>query len=464
MKSHRLYYNVIHEFNHQYYGSLLRAEHLIQRSQKRFKEFFIPGALDPVEEDFYAYVLNKDGINYLISATNEDNEEIDILNLLPVEMQDLQKVSDRKGDVYFIVRNPVPMRIRPSKEFTPKEFFDNLCLLAHSNPRHQKLMFFMALSQLWDRSYYRIASPAATGKDSSNDILAAMFGDTGVIESPTLAKLEDRASNTRWLVVNEIMDIGKSEWDIIQQFLLTAGAHKNKILKHSRAFQNVGEVIDISKFSLSLFYNDIISYPDGKGGFKPYLDEYTKSAVLDRFPAFRLYGRFTEDFNSMNSIDVEKFVKKPENWDFFIKMVRTYLYYKENYMKYMHNWNTDKLTASKGRDATNIGRLVRVADMCSSTQEEFDEWLVVINEARMDYLTMLQIPKHWHFLIKKLEKQSKNENELSSTVVEYLTQLRKKNTAGEMIQQIREWIKEDVIKKKSEEKDIFEFGIDGDIL
>jgi len=282
-KSWLLYYESIFSFKNQYYGQLLRHEHLAQKSQIHIPEFKLPGTEEKLNADFWGYLLIKDGVNYLIESTDGEGEEIEIMKLLPVDAQDLQKVADTKGKVYFKVCKPVPRRIRPEKAYTPKQFIDNLTLIKHSNPRHQKLLAMQALSQLWDRSYYRVSTPPGFGKDSMVDTCNSLFGGCRTVESPTIAKLEHEASVLKWLVANEVVDISKEAYDIIQNFLLPAGAHKNEITKHSRAFGGVQEVIDISKFSLSLFFNDIIEYPIAK----KYFDNMTKGAVKDRFPAFR---------------------------------------------------------------------------------------------------------------------------------------------------------------------------------
>ena len=422
----KLFYDAIFEFKKQYYGPLLRHEHLAQKSQKHFPKFKIPGVEDAIAMDFWGYWFIKDGQNYLVSSTDGEGVEIDINKLLPLEARDIQKVSDTRGEVYYLVRNPVSKTFEENQTYTPKEFIDNLTLLAHSMPKHQKLMAMMAMSQLWDRSYYRMCTPPGFGKDSIVDICSSFFGECGTVESPTAAKLEDRATVLKWLVINEVVGIQKADWDIIQQFLLSAGAHKNEITKRSRAFQNVGEIIDTSKFSLSLFYNDISNYPK----VKEYFDFVTKAAVKDRFPAFRFYGRYTEDFNAMRSINLQNFVS--ENWDFYIGMIESFLYYRSNYYKHLHNYSTQKLMRVKGREQINLGRLLKVVDIYCESQEEFDSWIEVINDSRMDYTTMGEYAKLEMQYEKKFGEHS---------IQDLRTEITKYNTFGEKNNRVRELLK-----------------------
>jgi hypothetical protein len=415
----------------------------------------LPGSEEKLFVDFWGYLLVKDGINYLIEASDENGEEIDINNLLPVDAHDLQKISDNSGTVYYKVRKPVPRRIRPEKNHTPKEFIDSLCVMKHSNPSHQKLLVFMAISQMWDRSYYRVSTPAGFGKDSVVSVFDSLFGDCGTIESPTIAKLEDRASVLKWLVANEVVDISKEAYDVIQNFLLPAAAHKNEITKRSRAFQNVGEIIDISRFSLSLFYNDILSYPD----YKKYFDNVTKEAVKDRFPAFRFYGKYVEDFNSMKHMDVKSFVAENKEW--YVSLIRSYLYYKDNYISYLHKYNTDRLHKVSGRDAVNLGRLMKIIDFYSETQAEFDSWLDVVNRSMEDYIEMLKIPTYWNVLIGTSTKSKEMDEKELDQIEHYKKELLKHNTSRDKIEQIKSWI---AGEPKEPVKDQKVWGFDEEIL
>jgi len=346
----------------------------------------LPGIEEAVFRDFWGYLFIKDGENFLIEASDEKGEKLDIKSLLPIEGRDLEEVADTKGNVYYLVRRPVPKVIVGERKHSVKEFVDNMTLLKHSNPSHQKLLMMMGLSQLWDRSNYRVASVKGAGKDNTVDSCMDLYGGCCTIESPTIAKLEERATVLKWLAVNEIVSLSNDAWEIIQQFLLKAGAHKNTITKRSRAFGIVGETIDISKFSISLFFNDIDHYPK----MEEYFDYVTSDQVKDRFPAFRLYGGYVEDFNSMKGINIEEFVKVNLSW--YVDMVKSFVFYKANINNCLHNWNQTRFMKHEGRDKTNMSKLINIIDAYSESQAEFDSWADIVNDAMMDYHEMLSYP------------------------------------------------------------------------
>jgi hypothetical protein len=286
---------------------------------------------------------------------------------------------------------------------------DKLAGLKHSNESHLKLLWFMTITQMMDRANFRFSTPAGFGKDSAIDIMGNLVGGANTVENPTLAKLEFMTHN-KLLAINEVVDVSGADWRNIQQFLLAAGAHKPEVTKHSRAMASgVKEILDISKFSISLMYNDIDHYPEeGK-----YFDDVTKSAVKDRFPALRLYGNFTEDFNEIKSVNIKKFVK--DNFKEYEDLVRTFTFFKENLLDRYHNYGIEKLqtryATSFGRVnmcerwKINLGRLLKVIDVYCDTQSEFDGWLVILSKSIQDYYDMLGYPAKVELLMKKLSNK-----------------------------------------------------------
>jgi hypothetical protein len=376
-----LNYECLSQFKKQFYEKVLSFENLIPEEIKIDKVSFPDGGVDE-QFNFWGYQLEKDGKKYLLPSRFPDGTELHIQEILPIIPQDVQKVATR-GNVYYLINKPVSVRFKPEKCMSFKELSNTLNDFEHSNPTHRLLLVFMGLSQVLDRANYRVSSPAGFGKDSVVDIFGNLIGNCATIENPTIAKLE-YMTNSKWLAVNEIVDIQKTEWRNIEQFLLSAGAFKPEITKHSRAIANgVKEVLNISNFSLSLMYNDIDHYSD----MTIYVDFVTKEAVLDRFPAFRLSGVFKEDFNKVKGINVQEFVNN--NFDKYKSIIYTLTYFKENVNKELKRFNTDKLNKFPARWTTNINRLLKIIDLYCDTQEEFDMWIKVINDTTSDYKIMI---------------------------------------------------------------------------
>lgn len=382
----KLYYQSLAEFNHQFYKDLLNTEHL-EGGQVNWQVKNVHDEDD--KESFLGYVFNKEEKNYLVPF-----EKGNIKQNLPIEVLESDMVSYR-GTVYHLVRNARPCYFEAKKQMSFKEFVDTLSSLEHTNPDHQRLLVMMGLTQLLGRANYRVCSPPGSGKTSVPSMMSSLFGGAYVMTlEPTVAKLEMRAYS-EWLVLDEVMDIPEAERKRMEQFFLGAGALQPTIEKHSRAYGNVDETIDISKLSLSIFHNDITDYsldPD------KYFDNLFKRAVVDRFPAMRIHGHYTERWNKINEINVREQVA--DNMDFYKDLVYTYEYFKKHLEDEVHGYDHSFLEQVypllkepwMDRTRTNIGALLKIVDVYSSTKDEFQRWCVVIAETLRDYQAMLSYP------------------------------------------------------------------------
>jgi hypothetical protein len=376
-----LYYDSLSEFNHSFYRDLLTEEHLLPQKIEINKMTLPDGSADDTYQ-FRGWELQKNNIRYLLSEYIKD-KKVDIKEILPIMPKNLLEVGT-KGIVYSHIKKPVRARIKPIQKLSFRELVDILSSFNHTNSDHFKLLWFKSLASYFFRYYDRTSTPAGFGKDSCVEVLSNLMGKCGTIESPTIAKLEERSTVLKWLAISEVVDISASDWRIIQQYLLAAGAHKPSITKHSRAHGKVGEVIDISDLSISLFYNDIESYDN----YDKYFDYVSKAAVKDRFPAFRLHGTLQENFNDIVSMDIQRYVE--ENMERFKDIIHSLSFYKDNIQS--HGYIINSTEKYPNRWKTSLGRLYKVIDYYCETQEEMDYWVSLIDKSIEDYKDMIKYP------------------------------------------------------------------------
>jgi len=388
-----LYYDCLAEFNRQYYKDLLLPAHLISGQIKIGNLHYPDGQVDE-EANFWGYKLEKDNVKYLLPCLDDNNNEIDIKTILPIVVTRTMKVAS-KNDVYLQIMDYDVASFKKEQTMTFKELFDKLSSHKHSHSKHQKLFWFIGITSMFDRVNFRVSTPAGFGKDSVVDILGNLIGGCCTIEHPTIAKLEYMTSK-KWLAINEIVDLSSGDWRNIEQFLLATGAHKPVVTKHSRAYGGTEEMLDISDFSISVMYNDIDHYPR----VDKYFDFVSKKAVHDRLPAFRLYGKLEEDFNSASNLNVANFVK--QNMLEYKELIYNLLFYKENNHS---NYITTKLMNIPHRWMINIHRLLKVIGLYCDNQEEFDSWIDVINNCLLDYQAMVTYPSLLERLTEKVDSK-----------------------------------------------------------
>ena len=403
MNKQMLYYDNLSGFKSEFRRELLFPEHVVG-GQIKIDKMSTPDGDSDTSYNFWGYKLEKDGRKYLLSTVDKKtNKEINIADILPIKAKKLLKLASG-GEVLYQIEQPVPMKILPKQTMSFKQLVDFLSSLGHTNPSHYRLSWLLALSQIFLRANFRLSTPPGFGKDSIVDILGNLIGNCATIETPTLAKLEERSIFLKLMAVNEVVDLAPSEWRTIQQFLLSAGAFKTEITKHSRAFKDTGEVLHVNELSLQLLYNDIDCYQNSD----EYVDFVSKKPLLDRFPPLRFNGRINEDFNSGKNIDTKAFIR--ENYDKYVEVIKNILFYKENttaLIKSDYVGPTELVEffnkkSTPERWKTNLGRLVSVISMYTETEEEFNGICTELMDSLNDYQQMLRYPSMLPVYYKRL--------------------------------------------------------------
>lgn len=382
MNSDLLLYQNIAEYKKQAYKDLLTREHVV--GSIHIKSAYFPDDVEATNIALFGYELLKDGKRYVVADRDKSGKHIELSSMLPIMATHIQQIA-AKGQVYYWIRKPITARFKPETTLGFRGMVDLFSSFSHSNPKHQKLFWFMAIAQMISRCNFRVATPPSFGKDSTVDILGNLVDGAATIENPTIAKLEDRANCMKLLAVNEVVGMSGENWRAAEQFLLAAGAFKPTITKRSRAYGSVKEVIDISDFSLLLMYNDVDDYT-GKE-FDNYFDFIAKRAIKDRFPALRLHGKLTHDFNAALHVDPTKFVE--QHLDEYKSLVYEMSYTVKNFYALIHGYDKSGLNTAPERWMSNIRRLLDIIDIYCESQEEFDEWVKTINDCITDYDIMV---------------------------------------------------------------------------
>lgn len=389
-----LFYPALKRFKSKFYADLLQDEHL-EPGKRHFKNLEIRGEGNQ-KVDYWAYELVKDNDRYLV-----DFKDKHPLKVLPIKVFDVEEVAS-SGTAYYRVDNYTVARFKADKKMSFRELVDILCQHSHSNPKHQKLLMLQALAAYMTKTFFRVCSPPSSGKDSTVTTLQNIMSRVFNLNNPSAAKLSLR-TNAEWLVINEVAEIENKDWKVISQFLFSAGDRKTTIEKPTRAFQGVGETLDVSDLSISIFYNDLHLYKDRKN----YFDERTTGAIHDRFVAFRVYGGFEEDWSAIHRIDYEKIVDL--NHGFYRDIISTILYFKEEMQSELTRYNHDMLydllppLSSRHRDSLTL--LLNIIDLYVESKEEFHAWCIVLAESIQDYQDMLEYDVYYEHAKKRLKKE-----------------------------------------------------------
>jgi hypothetical protein len=376
-----MHYTSLSKFQEIYYKDILTDNNLASE-EVNFSKLTLT---DEGEiKNFWGYIFLKDGVKYLLKSYDKDNNSIDLKELLPIKPKNTIKVS-YKSEVYHLIQNYSSVKFRKEGRISFKECVRRLNVFETTNKEQRTLLILSLLTQYFDRVNVRYATEAGSGKDSVIDTLGLLLGKAHTVVGPTTPKLESLATTNKLIAINEVADLPQPKWAEIEQFLLDCGAFKPEITKRSRKFDNVGEFINITDVSLALFYNDIDHYPFSTR----YIDEVTKMAVLDRFPAFRFWGVLTEDFNKINTTDVSLLVSN--NIDWYKELIYSLEYWSDRknefYKEKGFDIDVDKPYAPRWK--RNISTIFKFVAMFADTKEEFEYLKQKYYDAITEYRYML---------------------------------------------------------------------------
>ena len=389
-----LNYDLLAAFKDNFYADLLFEGNISQEIQ--FQKLILPDGTADENANFWGLLIEQEGKSFLLSEFDASGAKIlDLKAEFPIKVLETEKVANGK-DVYYNIIDYQSFKVRPDNVLGVRQLVDTLSSIPHSNPDLQKLNWFVALTSYIDRAYFRVSSNPGFGKDSAVEVLYSLVGDCSTLENPSLAKLEERAYSQRFLAFNEIITISPSAWKDMEIFLLAVAANKPRITKRTNAFGKIGQEINVSKFSLSLTYNDITNY---QGDETKYFDSRATEQLQDRFLPLRFHGRFTENFDNVTDVNTDNWVeeKTPE----YLDIIRTVLYYRDELAKHQSRYAIRGLVPLTQRWKLSAKKLLRIIDAYCESQEEFDKWVMLLNSSINDYLDMIQ----YNPMLQKLEKK-----------------------------------------------------------
>ena len=390
-----MHYDLVSEYKEQQYKDLLTSSNVVG-GKVHINKVTLPGGIVEDSYDFWGYILQKNGIKYLLSSVDNNGKEIELRDLLPIYPEGLSNIAFQ-GVAYKEIGNPIPARIDAKNIRGFRGMVDDLNSSQSTNPLHRTVFTINTVMQRLTRAYGRTCTPMAFGKDSTVEILDEIYGGCGSVSDPTVAKLEFMTA-LKLLVMNEASNISKSNWRELQQFLLVATDFKDKINKRSRATRGVEEVISIKDLSIALYYNDIDTYSN----YSTFIDYIGDGNLLDRLPAFRFYGGYDEDFSLINKVNPQSYVK--QHFNFYKDIARTLAYYEDYFKTSTIDFNDERLDKMPKRWKRNMLVYIKgYKEYANGDEDLFNSLVDESFKAINDYKEMTLFPENYELLMAKMK-------------------------------------------------------------
>lgn len=380
-------YEVIQAFNDMYYQGLLTKKDLASNKELVIKEAtrFVSSKDDkgvdivieePIGLNNYFFVFQKNTERFLLPSEH--------ISKLPIQVREKEKIGYNK-EGYSLIHRFAPVGFAPERKMSFRQVVDNFAFFNHNNPTNFKLWKIVALTAYLSRINVRIATEPAFGKDSIFRLLDDLMEHVGIVQKPTLAKLE-HLTNNKVILVNEFVNLGKSESRETEQYLLPIGDFSNKYQKRSRASSTFGgsEEYDTSKLSVVLTFNNKDCYPEDTS----YFDDVHSKQVKERFLPFKFSGKLEHSFNreaTPNEI-------ASANKDFYVSIARSIKYYGDalNIKKELKSYPVLEFQNEfKDRWRINFDTICRFINLYANDEKEYKKLVGGLYNSHIEYLEMV---------------------------------------------------------------------------
>jgi len=318
------------------------------------------------------------------------------VNNLPIRISDSHKIIDRTS-VYHLIDKCSSVHITGDNTMDMRKLIDKLCNFKHTNDIHFTLYKIMCVCAYCGRVNWRVATPAAFGKDSVVDALRDLTNNCSRIDKASPAKL-DYVLKFPFILCNEIASLKKEDKDVFLQFGLSAGAKQNKYTKPTRKSQGTKEIYDISKLSLCFTYN-IASYYRDKGYSS--FDESYPEQFLDRFIPFKMEGWIdVTQFKREGEVDFNEEYEKHK--ELYISILKKLVWLTNNPVvgKYKPNKETYVFGKGKYRWISDFELICDYISLYAKDKKEFDMLTQELYNCHNRYL-LEEIEQNFEGLLKE---------------------------------------------------------------
>lgn len=357
----------------------------------------------------------------VVLATKGNNKYIiplSMLEKLPFKVVDFVPCCLKKSDkkVWKLVTDIETILLPANNEVNVRKFVDNWNTIEHSNQMTWTFHKLVALSTQHMGIKLCVCSEVASGKNSNAVLITEIKRNWLITSTPTIAKAETSLYHNEVIYFNEMGKPKTEELHAIQDFFIFLADQSVRYNKRSLAIKRGMEVIDITKRSIIHTYNrkqDLL-----KGHL--IWDEIfpNQSALRNRYPQFLVEGHVTEQISDLSDSKIKEILI---SYDLDIKnTISNFMGLSKAVSKQIHNYSTDLLMKkSKScewgftpRQLTNVQGLLEFIDAYCLNQDEFNEWLLYLNNAKLSYDKMLSVSSEVEQPSISFEKFNKIEKEM----------------------------------------------------
>jgi len=326
------------------------------------------------------YFAVKDKIKYLVHPNSYKN--------LPIKVNSFDRWKYRE-DVVLVPASVTPFNIVPKHSIEFKELVDSFAPFEHTHPDVYTVMKIAAIMSDVGRTYYCMVTEPNGGKSTLFKLLHAINNRAPVYQPRSIPGCLNKITGNGNIIWDDIINVPadprKAMEDMSMQIADGSSVYHNGAMKSHQTKSKYNTPLQ----SLTFLYNDIKNYQNPE---KKYFDVIFENngAMDDRYLKMLFPGRLTQQFHR----DFDITGTADSNRQYYITMAKELLHLQEMKQSGGHT-NSYQQGSSVNLPDLKSRKLLTYKEICwgislySSSQEEYDKLLLLLNNSITDYKEML---------------------------------------------------------------------------
>jgi hypothetical protein len=389
------HFKVIKAFMERIYKESIVQTNLINDGEElHFDELW---QIDPVQNVAVEKTVPPEHRNCVLATKGNEKYIVPVqfLEHIPFKVTAWQDCYLKKSDkkVWKLVTGVHAILLPADKQVNVRDFTDAWNPIEHTNPQTWTFLKMVALSTRHMGSKLCICSTTATGKNAHLTLLSEMKRDVLITATPSIARYETALFYNRVINLNEMGKPKAEESDGIRDIIIWLGDQSVRYNKRSLAVKREMGSLDITKTSNIITYNRLNCLKTKELFFDNLWSN--PSAIRNRYAQLLLEGKVTETVKDLSPFNVDQILASS---DLDIKKVISGLVglgeavsvQQHNYTRHLLMMHSKEIKwGFTPRQITNIQGLIEYIDSYCKDQDEFDYWMLYLNNAKMSYDQML---------------------------------------------------------------------------
>ena len=371
-------------YQSQMFETLIYKHNLITESSKSYTfENNVQKDLKPMRGYFAMKEIDGKKNKYFIAETLYED--------LPVRIDSSEEIFFKEGartkSVIINPTNYAEFRIVPKEEWkTTREFIDALAPFLHSEPMSWTLNKIIAVMGYIGKSFCGISSLSEFGKSSIYIILDSITKKCPVFQPRSVPGVLAQITGDGNMVFDEAHGVAKDIKDIMENFSLQVAGNSPIYNNGAMAAKNTKPRYDVAQQSITYLFNVYSNYRDPESSFWNYIWK-NRRAMESRFLCMEFKGKLLEEFDRKFNIPQVA----EDNKMFYVRMAKHLLWLKEQKQQNLiqRKYKPNEALFLKGRHKIIYDEITWGIDQYCSSQEEYDEMIILFNKAINDYREMI---------------------------------------------------------------------------